>query len=200
MFGLEALLGGLAAKLALLAAAVAAVVATYLGIRRQGAEQARQEARQEAQEQRAATQARVDDARRQDAAVDDATRQEVEAIQEATPPPPDPKPVKPGDVFKFGFILALLLAGCARTPTAVAPVYLDIPPAPQLVACPDAPHPDGIAEERGGQVVIVLELADAQRIREYLRTAPGCWQTREALLRGWAEKLANRIRAVSGPR
>ena len=182
MFGLEALLGPLVGKLVLFAAAVAAVVATYFGIKRKGAEQARQEARQEAQEQREATQGRVDDARRQDAAVDAATQAEVEAIQEATPPLPKPGPVRPRDIFKFGVVLALLLASCAKTPTAVAPVYIDIPPAPAGAACPEAPHPDGIAEERDGKIVIVLQLKDAQRLREYLRAAPACWQTREAEL------------------
>lgn len=195
MFGLEALVGSAVVPLLPYLLGALAVLGGVFYLKTTGRAEGKDAARREQQAARQAQQDRVDAARRDDAAIDRATAEAVRKAQQ--PPPPDP-PVQPGDVFKFVWILLLvpLLAGCPKVPPA-SPVYVDVPPAPLLAPCPDAPHPAGTAEARQGTTVVVLALEDAQRIRDYLRAAPGCWAAREAQLRGHLEKLERRLRAVA---
>lgn len=195
---LLSLFSGLAAKLIAGVALVAGLIAVYFGIKAKGANQAREEIRQELQQEKDKVQARVDDAREQDAKIDAKVAQKVEALK-PKPQPPAP-PVKPGDKFKFMWVLLLLpfLAGCVTVP-AVAPVRVEVPSAPVLADCQAVPHPEGVViQQPDGSLGVVLSLADAQWIQVYLAEAPQCWAAREAVLQGYIEKLINRLRAVGG--
>jgi hypothetical protein len=199
--GLEALLGPLVPYLIAALGALVGLGGIYLKGRAAGKDVERQAQRQARDE----TQARLDAARRQDAAVDRRTAEEIDRLRPSSPCPSNPHPPpgqeRPGSTFTFGWLLAILLplalTACA-TVGPVAPVAIDIPAAPLLADCPAAPHPAGRVEERAGQRVVVLAVEDAAKIREYLQTSAACWQAREFQLRGWGEKLANRLRAVGG--
>lgn len=195
MLGFDAVLGFLTPFLPYILGA-AALIGAYFGIKAKGKAEGRDLERQAQQQAKDETQARLDTARGQDAAIDQQTAEAVGKVQ-PPPTPPEPPP-KAGDPFQFCWLLLLLplLAGCATVPP-VPPVAIDIPAAPLLQACPEAPHPRGTVEIRGEQSIVALQIEDAKNIQVYLRTAPPCYQTRELLLRAWAEKLVNRLKAVS---
>jgi hypothetical protein len=199
MFGLEALLGPLVGKLIAGAVVVLALLATYFGIKRKGvAEERERNALAQAKERQAA-QGRVDAARTQDTVIDQQVQERVNEItgKPGVVPPPDP-PVKPGDKFKFVWLLPLLplLVACPKS-YPVTPVVVDIPPRPALIECPVAPHPEGTVEIIKGKEFVTLLVPDAVAIKAYLRDAPKCYEAREVILNGYIQKLLNRIQAVA---
>lgn len=83
-------------------------------------------------------------------------------------------------------------AGCSLVWSAKIPV--DVPPAPQVLVCPEEPVVDG--DLRGDEVV--LSLADAKKLRDWISQYKVCMGTNVAVLQGYAEKLVNRLNALKG--
>jgi len=73
-----------------------------------------------------------------------------------------------------------------------AKVPVSIPPAPQVLACPEEPVIEG--DLRGDEVV--LKLTDAQALRTWIDKFKVCTGTNQAILQGYVEKLVNRLKAV----
>lgn len=209
--GLDLLLGLGYKFLGPLLAGVAALVAlllVYAGIKRKGAREAEDRFTRDLAEARQEQQQKVDEARGQDATIDAETRARLEkAAQkhaERRPEPPSGPP-KPGQGFQFAFPLvlalgvSLALSACVTRPwSAPPPVAIDIPARPILPSCAPAPHPTGTIIQTEAGLAVALSMPDAQAVSGYLREAPGCFERREILLDGHAQKLENRLRAVGG--
>lgn len=71
---------------------------------------------------------------------------------------------------------------------------MDIPPTPQVLACPEEPVVEG--DLRGDEVV--LKLTDAQKLRDWIDKYKVCMGTNVAMLSGHIEKLVNRLNALKG--
>jgi len=70
---------------------------------------------------------------------------------------------------------------------------VEIPPVPQLAVCPAKPDVEG--DVVNGKVM--LSLADAQRLQQWIHDYQVCSESNLALMNGYAEKLLNRLKAVS---
>lgn len=175
--------------------ALLALLGVVLGIFLKGRASGKDAVRREVEAEKQALQERVDGARRSDAEVD---RRTAAKVAEALKTPPPAPPASPGSGYQFLWplllALPLLLAACAHVAPPAA-VFVDVPALGALPDCPPAPHPKAKKDEKAG--VVILTVAQADAIRDYLARAPGCWAAREAILRGHIEKLENRIRAVS---
>ena|SRR3989442_5212883 len=194
---LSPLFGKLLAGLALLVS----LVAVYFGIKAKGAREERDRVQRATWEAQRAQQEKLDRARASDRAVDQAARTKIADIKRSQTPLPDAK-LRPGDPFKFAVALALLfgLSACTSTPALPVSVAIDIPARPILPDCPGPPNTSGrVVELNDGLRYMQISLEDAERLRTYLHHSVACAAEREILWRAHAEKLENRLKAVSGP-
>lgn len=205
MFGLEMLVLPFVKWIITAVVAIVAVAGVYFGIKRKGAQEAEDRIRAESYRQRQAAQQRIDQARSGDAVIDAKVRTQLEAVgrqaaeKAAETTPPRPEGYRVGDKFKFLLAgVALLFAACAPAVAPVAPVRVEIPSRPVLADCPAPPSPTGtVVRLDDGALGVVIPIDDAKRLAAWMRSAPGCWTSREIQLEGYVEKIENRLRAVA---
>lgn len=77
-------------------------------------------------------------------------------------------------------------------PPATVVVYLPEPP--KVTDCP----PKVIVEGHVTGDTLTLSLSDAQRLRDWINAYIICAESNQVILRGYAEKLENRLKVVGG--
>ena len=81
----------------------------------------------------------------------------------------------------------------------VARVPVPLPPRPALVACPEKPLIESkIVDVEGVGQHVMMSMADALKLRNYLYALMICALENELTLKGHVEKLENRIKALGG--
>lgn len=93
------------------------------------------------------------------------------------------------------WLLAILLSLSFNSCVAVQPTkpVVTLPSAPALADCPKLP--DIQADIIGGKVTLTLE--QAQALRLWIHSYIQCQESNQAELQGYAEKLINRLKALS---
>ena len=92
----------------------------------------------------------------------------------------------------LGVILGLIFSGCAlRTPIHVESPF---PQRPVVRVCETEPKVEGVKD--GDKVI--LPLADAIRLRDWIDELQICHETNELLLQAHIEKLENRLKIFIG--
>lgn len=195
---MEALLSPLVAKLLGAIAVLGALAAAYFGIKQKGVKEERDRQEIKTAKARAEIQARVDEARSQDAVIDQKTDAKVVEIRKKTEPAKDPPGgYKPGDIFKFTFALFLLLGACSYVRPAT-PVAVDIPLRPQLPECQTKAEVQGTVVQGEGGLMVAIPLDQAKALSAWVAAFAACSAVRETVLTGHIEKLENRLKALGG--
>lgn len=91
-------------------------------------------------------------------------------------------------------LMGMFLSFSACSLVFPAKVAIDIPPRPMLEACPPKPAVQGIFKDGS----VVIPLADAKRLRDWISAYTVCAESNEARALGHIEKLENRLKAVGG--
>jgi len=73
-------------------------------------------------------------------------------------------------------------------------VAIDIPPRPTLEVCPPQPVVQGMVKDG----TVTLLVADATKLRDWIRAYIVCTQSNQTRALGHIEKLENRLKALGG--
>ena|SRR3990167_738322 len=100
----------------------------------------------------------------------------------------------------IAILLSLVIALGSSCSTIGIPVSvpIDVPVRPVLAVCPSLPVIEGILIEQNGESVILLPLAEAEKLRTFVHSYMECSEINQVELEGYIEKLLNRLNAAKG--